>query len=243
MDGDTFERFRHRAVHALQDLNAICEQEFQIGHWERYDYDLDLGTLTFSQDGVARVVAQIQAVGSTSTITNTWLWGWANESLPSSVTARICEVRHFGNLEALTKLTEPKLPDEEYLGWELTAIAAQIVGAKGAYRCPGEHGFLYLLYTDLAFAGSSAALSEAVTAKPQSIECETHGSGQKAFICEHLLSDPRQEWFSDLPTPINPWPDAWCSECNRLYQAQGEWNMRTRIKSRSSFFAIDATSR
>jgi hypothetical protein len=116
MDADTFDRFRHRAVHTPQDLNANCEQEFKIGHWERYDYDLDLGTLTFSQDGVARVVAQIQAVGSTSTTTKTWLWGWANESLPPSVTARICEVRDFGNSEALTKLMEPKLPDEEYLG-------------------------------------------------------------------------------------------------------------------------------
>jgi hypothetical protein len=129
MDADTFERFRHRAVHTLQDLNAKCEQEFP------------------------RV-----AVGSTSTTTKTWLWGWANESLPTSVTARICEVRDFGNSEALSQLTEPKLPDEEYLGWDLTAIAAEIIGAKGAYRCPGKHGY------------------------------------------------------------------AWCSECDKFYQAQGKWN-------------------
>jgi len=172
----------------------------------------------------AKVLAQIQAVGSTSTTSNTWLWGWANESLPTSVTARICEVRDFGNSEALAKLTEPKLPDQEYLGWELTAIAAQIIGAKGAYRCPGERGFLYLLYTDLAFANSSGVPSESTTAEREGINCETHGSGQKAFICQHLLLDPRQEWFSDLPSPTKPWPDAWCSECNKFYQAQGEWN-------------------
>jgi hypothetical protein len=43
-----FAEYRHRAVHKLMDLNAECKKNFRIGHWERWDYDLDMATLTFS---------------------------------------------------------------------------------------------------------------------------------------------------------------------------------------------------
>lgn len=149
---EDFEQFRHRAVHALEQLNSNCEEQFRIGHWERWDYDFHSGTLVFSEGGAPKVITQIQAVGSTSKTSGTWLWGWANKSLPSAVTARLLAVRDFGEAEGLHELTEQRLPDDEYLGWEMTAITAQIVGAKGAYRCPSDNGFLYLVFTNLTFA-------------------------------------------------------------------------------------------
>jgi hypothetical protein len=224
MTADEFQAFRHKAVHRLMDLNEDCEHRFGIGHWERWDYDLDAGTLVFSDDGLPRVVAKIQAVGTTSTASKTWLWGWANESLSAGATLCLREVREFGTQEDLPQLTEPNLADDEYLGWELTAIAAQILQAKGAYRCPSENGFLYLLYTDVTFADSVASNTQAVRSDDRIIECRTHGIGQMTFVCEHLAGDPKREWFSDVPTSSKPWPDAWCNECDQIYQEQGEWN-------------------
>jgi uncharacterized protein DUF6882 len=72
---EDFEQFRHRAVHALEQLNSNCEEQFRIGHWERWDYDLDSGTLVFSESGAPKVIAQIQAAGTTSKTSRTWLWG------------------------------------------------------------------------------------------------------------------------------------------------------------------------
>lgn len=42
------------------------------------------------------------------------------------------------------------LPDYEHLGWELTAVTARILGAKGAYRCPSDNGFFYVVFSDIA---------------------------------------------------------------------------------------------
>ena len=216
---EDFEQFRHRAVHALERLNSNCEEQFRIGHWEHWDYDLDSGTLVFSQSGIPKVIAQIQAVGTTSKTSRTWLLGWANDSLPSRVTARLQAVRDFGEARGLHKLTEPRLSDDEYLGWALTAITAQIIGAKGAYRCPGKNGFLYVVYTDLKLADSGDGPPSSEHAEP--IECRTHGSGQKTYICDHLVGEPRREWFSDSPSATNPWPDAWCAQCDQIYQGAG----------------------
>jgi len=59
MDSVEFSKFRHDSVHALMRLNDTCDRTFKVLTWPRWDYDLDAGTLTFSQDGIASVVASI----------------------------------------------------------------------------------------------------------------------------------------------------------------------------------------
>jgi hypothetical protein len=210
MTAEEYRSFKDRAVHALMALNNLCEEKFGIGKWERWDYDLDAGTLVFSEAGTPKVVADVQAVGTTSAGSATWLWSWANESLPPAVTNGMAKVRHFGIENAIAQLIEASLPDDEYLGWELTAVTAALLEGKGAYRCPSNHGgHLYFVFTDIAVADLPRAHVERRENRRQ-IACSQHGSGCPAYVCEHIFSNPEQEWFSDNPTPTNPWPDAWC---------------------------------
>jgi hypothetical protein len=201
------------------DLNEKCETQYRISSWPRWDYDLDAGTLVFSESGVPKVVATIQAVGSTSESSTTWKWGWAHASFPPRVTDQLERVREFGEVEGLQKLTQELLTDDEYLGWELTAVAAKILEAPGAYRCPVDNGFLYFVYTSLQFA------NESLTINPRTpIACSNHGQGFSTYVCEHLIANPAQEWLSNKPVESNPWPDAWCALCDEVFQEQGEWN-------------------
>jgi len=59
---------------------------------------------------------------------------------------------------------------------------------------------------------------------PSTIHCDEHGQAYQTFVCEHLLKDPRQQWCSREPAAENPWPDAWCVECDKEFQRVGEWN-------------------
>jgi hypothetical protein len=122
MTDNDYEQFRHAAVHALTDLNEECKRRYSITTWPRWDYDLDAGNLVFSDGGVPKVIASIQVVGTTSNTSHTWMWAWANESLPLTVTEQVREVRQFGISESLSRFTEPQLTDDEVLGWEMTAI-------------------------------------------------------------------------------------------------------------------------
>ena len=58
----------------------------------------------------------------------------------------------------------------------------------------------------------------------EKIDCDVDGWGYDAFVCQHLFHNPNQTWFSREPTSDNPWPDAWCSECDRVFMRDGEWN-------------------
>ena len=58
----------------------------------------------------------------------------------------------------------------------------------------------------------------------ETVDCNEHGPSYETFVCKHLVAQPHQVWFSCEPTKDDPWPDAWCSECNLTFEANGnEW--------------------
>lgn len=152
---DWYRDWRHDAVHQLQEKNARLKSEFRLGTWPRFDYDVDSGTLIFSQHGVAKVVAEIQIVGTTSFKAGNWLWSWANSHWPADRVTDARLVRAFGEEHGICELTHENVEDADLnaLGWELTAVAARVTDAIGTYRPPREEGGgLYLTYKSMAWA-------------------------------------------------------------------------------------------
>ena len=57
------------------------------------------------------------------------------------------------------------------------------------------------------------------------VQCATHGESQETFVCSHLLGDSAGLGFNrDVPTLENPFPDAWCDDCDIIRAAHGDWN-------------------
>lgn len=56
------------------------------------------------------------------------------------------------------------------------------------------------------------------------IHCETHGECEQAFVCNHLLGESVGLGFNrDEPDSNNPFPDAWCDDCELIRIAHGDW--------------------
>jgi len=148
---DDFAKMRREAVHALTDLNEAINAKYGITAWERFDYDLNAGTLTFSHKGKVKVVARIQVVGSTDT---DFLWAWANAGWwPAALLEDVREVKAWGEANGAAELTTPQLTGENIteLGWAMTALAVKITGALGAYRPMDGHRSLFFLYRSIGF--------------------------------------------------------------------------------------------
>lgn len=146
MTDEEFHEYAHSAIHQLMELNQKYQEEFKIGSYERWNYELEEGTLTFSHDGTPYVVAEIQAAGSIALKSRSWMWGWANESLPDQVTRLLYAVRQFGEGNGIPRLADGYWEDAtEADGWEMAAVANRIIGGKGVYRCPDESGFFFLI--------------------------------------------------------------------------------------------------
>ena len=132
------------SAESLHRKQALLEKRFELGKHSRWDWDQDKAQLIFSNDGVPAVHCDIAFVGSVSTVSNTWLWSWANFSLTEIVRTPMRKVREYGEKHDFPRLTVPKWPAEEVDGWENASVAVEVLGAKGVYRTPSETGFTFL---------------------------------------------------------------------------------------------------
>lgn len=57
------------------------------------------------------------------------------------------------------------------------------------------------------------------------IQCPTHGETEKTFVCSHLTEDLAGLGFNrNEPSEEDPFPNAWCDDCELICQAHGGWN-------------------
>ena len=152
-----YRAWRHDAFHELDAKNRALAADYEIDDWPRYDYDLEAGTIVFSDASGPKVRAQIEVAGSTSAVAGDWLWAWANshwadESVPSALLAK-----RFGEEHGIDELANGTvIPDDcelNDLGWSLTAVVTRLADSVGAYRSPREEGGgLYLIYRTIGWA-------------------------------------------------------------------------------------------
>ncbi|AZO47247.1 MAG: hypothetical protein EOS54_09725 [Mesorhizobium sp.] len=157
MNPDWYTGWREEAFDQLKAKNDRLQKDFRLGSWPRYDYDLKARKLLFSEQGVIKVVAEIQIAGSTSAKADNWLWAWANSNLPGELLEDAKRVRSFGEEKGIDELAQAYVLDTnndlEALGWGLSGAMVRICDALGAYRSPrGEGGGLYLIFKTIGWA-------------------------------------------------------------------------------------------
>ncbi len=154
MNEHEYLKFERDAFLRLVELNEGLKQKYKLTTYERYDYDQNTGDFVFSDQGVPKVIARFQVVGSISSEAKTWLWAWANAYILETACDQILRVRDFGIKHGIAKLTESKWTGVEADGWEMAAVSVAILNAKGAYRCPSKNGFMFVVYTDIRFVAN-----------------------------------------------------------------------------------------
>jgi hypothetical protein len=149
MADTTFVELVTAAHEYLTACQAQLKAEFRLGAYERFEVVDGGRALEFCSGGVAYVRAEVQFVGSVSRTSGTWLWGWANSDVEPTVVEDMRDVRLYGAAHEVWQLTTPKWEADEVDGWEMAAIAAYILRARGAYRAPYEHVFSFLTFRSL----------------------------------------------------------------------------------------------
>lgn len=57
------------------------------------------------------------------------------------------------------------------------------------------------------------------------VQCATHGESEATYVCCHLAAGNFGLGFNrNEPEENNPFPDAWCDDCERIRVAHGGWN-------------------
>lgn len=146
-----YDKFLDQAFKSFEPSATKLDKEYKLAKYS-WSYSQDSGKLVFSENGVVKVIATAQIVGSYSTYSNTWMWSWANKSVDDSVKKDIVKVKEYGEKNQFKELTTAQWKCDQDYAWIMTAVASHLLKAKGAYRGPYPDGFAYFMITDIKWA-------------------------------------------------------------------------------------------
>jgi hypothetical protein len=135
---NSFDQLSKAAYEYLNSQQQICEDKYLLSKHESWFYDQETGLITFSNFGKTYLEIKYEAVGTFSLKSNTWLWSWANPTTWPNTSSEILSVKDYGKEFHFDKLYNEKWEADIYDAWEMTAISAFVLHAKGAYRAPNN---------------------------------------------------------------------------------------------------------
>ncbi len=197
--------------------------KYEIDSYTNWFYNQSSETLRLYSDD-REVYFKYIPVGTFSQNTNTWMWAWANENSIESSKFYTLKIKEFGEKKKYENLINGHFDGDQYTGWELTAIAFNILGGIGTYRVTSDHLELYFLITE------QITKEESDKIESELIECSIHGKIRKAFICQHLNTN----YTTGFEEAFDPYRgmelekdddfQAWCTECEKERLKSDGWN-------------------
>lgn len=156
LDTISYQDLLDKSFEYLTKQQEICKDKYKLSTYQNWFYDQGTGELTFSDNGIKKLIIKYEDVGSVSLKSNTWLWSWGNETAEDLVKSQIGLVREFGERRQFEKLSSRKWTADEVDGWEMTSIAAYILNAKGGYRVKTNNDslFQYFIFKEISWADS-----------------------------------------------------------------------------------------
>lgn len=177
-----YKKFSQKAIDRLQVKQGLFVERYESDNYNNWFYNQSSGILRLYSDN-KEVYFKYIPVGSFSRNTNTWLWSWANENSVEPRKLKTLKIKEFGEEKKYKNLTNDYFEGDKFTGWELTAIAFEILKGIGTYRVVSEHLEIYFLLTD------QISKEKAEEIEKELIECDVHGKIRKAFVCQHLNTE------------------------------------------------------
>jgi hypothetical protein len=88
-------------------------------------------------------------VGSYSTKSNTFQWGWETFDEDAAAAYDVSRLRVFGEVRGISKLTTANWKCDEVDGWEMASLAGYLLGTEALYRAPMKHTQWFMLLSKL----------------------------------------------------------------------------------------------
>ncbi|MFG2480520.1 DUF6882 domain-containing protein [Streptomyces fagopyri] len=129
---------------------ARMVERFGLSGDVQYHWSMDDAQITWSRDGKVFLTGRLTMIGSVSLARRTWLWSWANESLPRSVLGDIDRVRQFGEENDYPVLQWQGFDHHLELVAEARMVAASVLDAEGLWAESTDDAQLHFLVHDLA---------------------------------------------------------------------------------------------
>jgi hypothetical protein len=148
---DEFRALVERSMEELRLKTEAHARGWGLGTMDRWDLDQTDGRLVFTGKKVT-ATAPAQIIGTYSTQSDTWLWGWDHPSVQPPLQEHARRVREYGERHGIAALTTRKLECTEDDAWGFTAVACHLCGAQGAYRGPAGPALVFMTFGEVTLS-------------------------------------------------------------------------------------------
>jgi hypothetical protein len=145
MSQTEFDAFVQDCRAELQRKIAASVEKWKLNKFARFTFDQEKGQIEFLDGEGPDIVCEVQIIGTYSKETHTWLWAWNSPWTLDKLKDDSLKVNEFGDRHGLERLLNPKWEATEEDGWDMTAVAAHLVPAEGAYRLPNRDVMVFML--------------------------------------------------------------------------------------------------
>ena len=133
------------AFERTQALQRSAQTRWPIGGGGRWDFDDEKRTITFSDAGAPTCVADVRLVGSYSTNSNSFQWSWVLYPPDEPMVRGVTGLPEFGEVRGIEALTRRYWDCAIEEAWEMTSIAAYVLGCEAVYRAPFDDLYWFML--------------------------------------------------------------------------------------------------
>lgn len=146
-DGETpeFKALIEGSMEGLRLQTEAHQGAWGFGQSQRWDFSFDTGELVFTFPNMI-VRAPAQVIGSFDSEEGSWMWAWANPSIPETLARDSIRAREYGEHHHVQRLTTPSWPGDEMDGWQMAAFANRLCESNGVYRGPAGTAFVFLTF-------------------------------------------------------------------------------------------------
>ena len=123
-----------------------------LGTFDRWDLDMILGDLVFSNKDGTTATCPCQIIGTQNTADETWMWAWANPSIPDALKVDALKVKEYGESHQVEQLTTAKIEADEADAWAFTALSVKLCQSQGAYRGPAGNTLVFITFSEVKLA-------------------------------------------------------------------------------------------
>ncbi|TCO49423.1 hypothetical protein EV646_103401 [Kribbella antiqua] len=120
-----------------------------LGEDVQYHWDLKQAAITWSRAGTVVWTARLTLIGTVSLAESSWLWSWANDSLPAAAAGDTHLVREYGEKHGFPVLPWPGFNHHPDLVKEARVVSAAVLDADALWTDQSGDMQLHFLLHDL----------------------------------------------------------------------------------------------
>jgi hypothetical protein len=122
---------------------------WQFGREKDFKFDRQTGLLSFTFEEGREVLCPAQAVGTLDTQAGTWMWAWANPSIPEELRRDVRAAKAQGERHGFTRLTSPTWRATAERAWQMTVVAAKVCEHSGTYAIKTGPQQIFLMFKEV----------------------------------------------------------------------------------------------